>query len=205
MEIIDISLPLSEGTITHPKEPPIKFEPQRDLVKDGVASTKITLGTHIGTHIDVPSHFIYEGKTVDKVDLENLLGKCQVLEVTPTDNLIKKADIEDKIVEKRVLFKTANSGLLTKEWTREFISLSLEAAHYLIGKGVVLVGIDYTGIEASGSPGHPVHKALLENNVTILEGLNLVEVSPGSYEIIVLPLNLKGLDGAPSRAILIKK
>lgn len=205
MNIIDISLPLSEGTITHPKEPAIKFEPQRDLLKDGVATTRITIGTHVGTHIDVPSHFIYEGKTVDKVDLENLIGKCQVLEVTPKDQLIEKDDIEGKIEEKRVLFKTTNSELLNKEWTKEFISVSLEAAHYLISQGVVLVGIDYTGIEASGAEGHPVHKAFLENNAIILEGLNLAEVSPRTYELTVLPLNLKGLDGAPCRAILIEK
>ncbi|OGY26794.1 MAG: hypothetical protein A2Z11_02385 [Candidatus Woykebacteria bacterium RBG_16_43_9] len=58
--------------------------------------------------------------------------------------------------------------------------------------------------EASGSPGHPVHKKLLENETVIVEGLNLADVKGGNYEIIVLPLKLEGLDGSPARAVLIQ-
>ena len=73
-----------------------------------------------------------------------------------------------------------------------------------MGNGVELVGIDYLGIEKKSAPGHPVHTKLLEKEIVIVEGLNLINVDPGSYELIVLPLKLKDLDGSPSRALLIK-
>ncbi|MEK0337787.1 MAG: cyclase family protein, partial [Nitrosopumilus sp.] len=128
----------------------------------------------------------------------------QVVEISEELQTIEKEHIDGKINSKRVLFKTKNSKLLNKPYTKDITSLSISAAEYLIERNVVLVGIDYTGIEASGSAGHPVHTKLLEKEIVIVEGINLSEVNPGNYELIVLPLRLKNLDGSPSRAILIQ-
>lgn len=205
MKLIDISLSLNTETLTHPKEVPFQVEKQRDLEADGVATSKLTFATHFGTHVDAPAHFIKNGKGVDEVDLKSLIGPCQILKVTPENNLIMKSDLEGRVNSKRVLLKTNNSNLLKRPYTKDYTSLSLEAAEYLIGSGVVLVGTDYIAIEAAGSPGHPVHTKLLENEVVIVEGLDLANVENGNYEIIVLPLKLAGLDGSPARAVLVKK
>ena len=73
--------------------------------------------------------------------------------------------------------------------------------------GIKLVGIDYLSIEKGGSPGHPVHVALLEKEIVILEGVDLREVPPGDYEIVCLPLKYEGGrgDGSPARTVLIKR
>lgn len=202
MRYIDISLPLTNETITHPSEDFFKIEPNRDLEKDGVATSKITIGSHNGTHIDAPAHFIKDGKGVDKLEFEKLFGPCQVLEVSPKEKLIDRRDVEGKINSERVLFKTSNSEIIDRSYTKDYISLSLEVAEYLVEKKVVLVGTDYIAIEASGSPGHPVHTKLLEKEIVIVEGLNLEDVNAGNYELVVLPLRLKNLDGSPARAIL---
>lgn len=201
-KIIDISLSLYNGTLVHPSEEFLKIEPNRTFEKDGVRTSKLTFGSHTGTHIDAPSHFLEKGKTIAEINLDKCMGKCQVVEISEELQTIEKEHIDGKINSNRVLFKTKNSKLLNKPYTKDITSLSISAAEYLIEKNIVLVGIDYTGIEASGSPGHPVHTKLLEKEIVIVEGLNLEDVNAGNYELIVLPLRLKNLDGSPARAIL---
>ena len=203
-KIIDISLSLYNGALVHPSEEFLKIEPNRTFEKDGVRTSKITLGSHTGTHIDAPSHFLEKGKTIDEINLDKCMGKCQVVEISEELQTIEKEHIDGKINSKRVLFKTKNSKLLNKPYTKDITSLSISAAQYLIERNVVLVGIDYTGIEASGSSGHPVHTKLLEKEIVIVEGLNLGQVNAGNYELVVLPLRLKNLDSSPSRAIFIQ-
>jgi arylformamidase len=204
MKIIDISLPIDSSTLVHPSEDFLNISPNRTFEKDGVRTSKITIGSHSGTHIDPPSHFQKNGKSADEIDLKKCMGDCQVVEIEKDIKLIEKEHIDGKINSKRVLFKTKNSKLLNKPYTKSFTSLGISGAEYLIEKGVVLVGTDYIGIESSGSPGHPIHKKLLEKEIVIVEGLNLADVEPGNYELIVLPLKLKNLDGSPARAVLIK-
>ncbi|MEX0622187.1 MAG: cyclase family protein [Candidatus Woykebacteria bacterium] len=203
MKIIDISLPINNGTLAHPSENFLKIEPNRTFEKNGVRSSKITIGSHTGTHIDAPSHFLKKGKAAEQTDLAKCMGIAQVLEIPKNVDIIEKKHISGKITSSLVLFKTNNSGLLKQPYTKSITTLGLSAAEYLAYQGVVLVGIDYIGIEASGSVGHPVHNKLLEKEILILEGLDLSKVKAGEYRFLCLPLNLTGLDGSPARAILI--
>ncbi len=77
-----------------------------------------------------------------------------------------------------------------------------DAARYLVGRGVKLVGIDYLSIEEHGTTGHPVHHALLGAGIVIVEGLDLAAVPAGDYELMCLPLKMKDADGAPARVLL---
>ena len=80
--------------------------------------------------------------------------------------------------------------------------MHLEGAKFLINQSIKLVGIDYLSIENYGSLDRATHHLLLRNNVVLLEGLDLSGVSPGDYELIALPLKLKGADGSPTRVVL---
>jgi arylformamidase len=204
MKIYDISLTLSPKLTTFPNEDFFNLEFVKHFSENQVNLSKITLGTHNGTHIDAPLHFLENGKSVDQINSDQLIGHCQVLEVLPKAKTIEKTDIENKINSERVLFKTANSLLLDKPFTSEYIAIGLSAAEYLVQKKVKLVGIDYFGCEAKGSPGHPVHTTLLKNEIIIVEGINLSDVEPGEYEIFVGPLKIADAEGAPARIFLIK-
>jgi arylformamidase len=205
MKIYDISLTLSPNLVTSPTENFLNLEFVKNFTEHQVNLSKLTLGSHNGTHIDAPLHFLEDGKDVSQIDVEKLLGPCQVLEVLPTKGTtIEKADIEGKITSERVLFKTTNSLLLTKPFTAEYISIGVSAAEYLVEKKVKLVGIDYFGCEVKGSPGHPVHTTLLKNEIVIVEGVNLTDVPDGDYEIFVGALKVDGADGGPARVFLIK-
>lgn len=203
MKIYDISLTYSPDLITPPSEKFFDLQRVKNFAENQVNVSKVTLGSHNGTHIDAPLHFIENGNDSSQIDVRKFIGPCQVLEVKPKSNLIEHDDIVNKIKSKRVLFKTTNSTLLEKPFTTDYISIGLTAAQYLVANKVELVGIDYFGCEAKGSPGHLVHNILLKSDVLIVEGVNLAKIKPGNYDIFVGALKIADSDGAPARVFLI--
>ncbi len=205
MKYIDITLPLSNGLVTYPGN--VVFERQllKTIDKDDAELSKLVIGTHAGTHVDAPRHFIKGGKGIDQVEVQKLIGPCKVIDCTYVEEFLTARDFEGSNIKKgdRLLIKTRNSDYITDvEFVPNFVSLSLEAAQFLANKEISLVGIDYLSIEAKGSPGHPVHKALLKHEIVVIEGLNLSEVDPGGYQLVCLPLKIQNGDGAPCRVLL---
>jgi arylformamidase len=202
MKFYDISVPLS----THTANWPGGVEYKREEIKTSAIVSTITIRSHYATHVDAPKHFLFDKTSIDKIPLEKLVGKYKVFEVT-SKQFITVDDISKLKINKddRVLFKTKNSSFITKkEFNEKYVSLSAEAAAFLAKKKIALVGIDYFGIEAKGSPGHLVHTTLLKNNIVIVEGVNLKAIKPGIYNGAILPLKIENGDGSPARAILWK-
>lgn len=207
MKLYDVSLPISNDLPVWPGDSPILLTTTMSISKgDKCNLTKMEMGTHTGTHIDAPSHFIHNGATVDSIPIEILIGPCFVIELG-SKAFIGKDDFQNHNLDghSRILIKTRNSERWAKNiasFDTNYVSLGIHAAQYLIERNIRLIGIDYLSIEAFQSDGSPVHKLLLKNNVTILEGLNLSGVNAGAYELICMPLNLQGCDGAPARVLL---
>ena len=88
-------------------------------------------------------------------------------------------------------------------FAEDYVGLSVDAADWLIANGVRLVGIDYLSIDAPGDANLPVHRALLANDVVVVESLNLMQVSEGHYQLVCLPMKVGGSEGAPARVILL--
>ena len=205
MALIDISLPIREGMIVYEGDPGILVSSALSLDRGDPANVStLRLGSHTGTHVDAPLHFIPGGASVDTLDLDVLIGRALVAEVK-TDRMIERAHLEALPLagHTRVLLKTLNSALWDRgSFAREYVALAEDAARLLIERGVKLVGVDYLSIEAFGATGHPVHRTLLGAGLVILEGLDFRRVSPGVYELYCLPLRIAGGDGSPCRAIL---
>lgn len=195
--MIDISVPYKNGLITYPGDMPYEEYEFKTHEKDQVHIMRIIMETHSGTHFDAPYHMIPDGKKANEIDLERFMGKASVIEVN--GNEITDKDIQEK-VHRIVLFKTPNSKKYDK-FEKNFTYLSLSGAKKLIEQGVKVVGIDYLSIEKFGA-GFEVHKYLFKNDAVIIEGLNLDNVKPGSYDFVCLPLAM-GQDGAPCRAVLL--
>lgn len=209
MRVIDISVPISPAMHTYPGDPIVEIAAESSISKgDSNNSSRIIMGSHSGTHIDAPRHFIEDRLSVDKLPMDVLVGKAYVAEILTTGQIgvseLEKASIPADT--RRIIFKTINSKLMwkAKDFQQNYISLSIEGAQWLLRMGVKLVGIDYLSIEKFKSSNHEVHRALLDANVVILEGLNLNGVSPGEYTLCCLPLKISGGDGAPARAVLIE-
>ena len=205
MTFIDISLPIREGMIVYEGDPDISVSPALSLERGDPANVStLRLGTHTGTHMDAPRHFIDGAAGIDTLALDTLIGPALVAEVD-AERLIEPAHLAALPLDGhvRVIFKTRNSALWDRaSFAREYVALSLASAQLLIARGVKLIGIDYLSVEAFGVVGHPVHKTLLGAGMVILEGLDLRRVTPGVYELYCLPLRIAGGDGAPCRAVL---
>lgn len=203
MPIYDISVPLSAELPVYPGDPLIEIRDSLTLANGDAANvSSLNFGAHTGTHVDAPAHFIEGTKKVELLALDVLIGEAEVIEVPADKRVIDEEFVNTSST--RVLFKTRNSGLWSRDFKTDFTYLDLPAAKKLIENGVKLVGIDYLSIEQFGSKEHEVHRALLSHEVIILEGLNLTDVPAGKYELICLPLRLRSNlgDGAPARAVL---
>jgi arylformamidase len=205
MKIYDVTLPLSEDMIVYPGDPPVKIERKSIISKNESAYnlSHYSFGSHSGTHVDPPFHFIMNGATVDKLPLELLMGRARVVEVTAAR--IDEAVLEefDFTADARVLFKTRNSYLLNaKNFVEDYVYVTAGAARALVSDGIKVVGIDYLSIEKFGDGTFETHRTLLDAGTIIIEGLDLREVEPGDYEMICLPLKVKDGDGAPARVVL---
>lgn len=207
MKIYDISVELYNKMLKWPSDPEIKFEAFSSIKNGGKANvTNIKCGSHSGTHIDAPYHFILKGKGIDKIKLDSLIGDAWVREIH--SDKIKLSDIQnvDYKKYKRILFKTKNSRLLkNNKFYPNYVYLDYPAAEFLVKQKIKLVGIDYLSIERYKSKDHKVHQILLKNNVVIIETLDLSKVKEGEYFLLALPIKIRGGDGAPARVVLIKK
>jgi arylformamidase len=208
MNIYDITNEISSRTPIYKGDPGVEISSFKSIAAGSTANvSQISMGVHTATHVDAPNHFIEGAKRVHELDPQKLVGPCRVIQV-PHDVLAIEPEHVGKIDGiTRVLFKTRNSEFWSHPelgFRTDFTYLVPDAAKLLVDMGVVLVGIDYLSIEKSGSPGHPVHVKLLENEVVILEGVDLSDVTAGDYEIMCLPLKYDGAngDGAPARVFL---
>lgn len=204
MQIYDVSVPISPEMPVYPGDPKIDIHLRESIAKGGVCNvSSISLGSHTGTHIDPPYHFIETGIKVDQIPLNLLIGRTHVVEIPSAKidkNVLKEIDLGDCV---RLIFKTRNSYLWSnKNFVTDYVYVTPDAAEILVESGIKLVGIDYLSIEQYGSTNYQTHKTLLGNGVIIIEGLNLAEVEAGDYEMICLPLKIENADGAPARVIL---
>lgn len=209
MKIYDVSVPIKNNMLVWPGDSGVEIKTLATVKKDGIGESRFSFGSHTGTHIDAPSHFLDTDLSIDKISPEKLIGDCRVVDLTNLGRQeILVEDISLLSIKKgeRILFKTGNSSLLfKKKFPKNYVYLSLEGAKFLADKKINLVGTDFLGIEKKGNPNHPTHKVLLSAGIVLVEGLDLREVSGGSYKIFCLPLRVEGADGSPARVILIKE
>lgn len=206
MKLYDVTVAISNALPVYPGDPPVQVTRVQTLEQGDVARVShLSFSTHVGTHIDPPYHFIQDGKTLDHLPLEVLIGPARVVDVG--DAAVIDAALLQRLAldgATRVLFKTRNSQFwrTTTEFQTEFVYLETDAAEWLVRQGVQLVGIDYLSVEKFAFEEPTTHRTLLGANVVIVEGLDLSEVPPGAYELLCLPLKIKDGDGGPARVVL---
>jgi arylformamidase len=201
VRLIDVSVPIRPGMVVWEGDPPVSFAPASSLEAGDPANvTTLALGSHSGTHVDAPLHFLAGGSGVDELPLEALVGPALVLDLMSVEGDVRAGDLDFPDGVERLLLKTANSRLWgPDEFVADHVAIAPDAARLLVDRGVTLVGIDYLSV---GSP--ETHRILLGAGVVALESLDLRTVDPGGYQLVALPLRLVGLDGAPARVVLIE-
>ncbi|XBS68447.1 cyclase family protein [Acerihabitans sp. KWT182] len=198
---------------THPKF--VLVDSETYAGGDGNYNNLLQMGDHCGTHVDSPSHFIPEGKTIEQIDVGQLIGRGVKIDVSdyPDDTEITVAMIQ--AWEKRngdikpndiVLFRTGHD----EKWRprphhKPFLSgwsgLSGEGAEYLLGKGVNVIGSDAMSLDAWSNSSYPSHQIILGAGKLIMENLANLDKVPEIFIFIALPLRVKGGSASPVRAI----
>ena len=206
MRVIDISVPNGPGQHVYPGDPEPRIEPVRRIAQGDVCNLSLlTMGSHTGTHVDAPYHFLADGARLGEVPLDRMVGEALVADLRGRAAVdaaalacvpLRCGDI--------LLCRTDNSWRWEKpDFQRDFVYVTDDAAVLLVERGVVALGMDYLSIEQFGSPDFPVHHRLLGAGVFVIEGLDLKAVEPGRYTLVCLPLKFPDLDGAPARAVLL--
>ena len=203
---IDISVPFYSGMTHWPDNPPVEIKKLLDMEKGAVCNVSLmAMGAHTGTHMDGLNHFIRDGKGVDEVPFDAVIGRARVIEIKDKMCLKPEHLRPHKIKRgERILFKTRNSAhsWRTDAFDEDFVFISKEAAQHLVDCGIQTVGVDYLSVGGYRRDGVETHQILLGAGVWIIEGLNLSKVKPGKYDLLCLPLKVRGCDGAPARALL---
>jgi len=201
MNVTDISIPLKEGMISYPNNPP--FSKKQRSTKHSILS-EITIGSHTGTHYDFPSHANASNNTSDEFNLNIFFQECQILDLTDCDVKIEAVDLKKRVITKRVvLMKTKNSLKGFKTFYPDYVYLSDTAAEYLATLNLDIVGIDFISIKGMTETSNNAHTNLLSKNILILEGIDLNSVTEGIYFFSGFPLKIAETDGAPARVVII--
>ena len=205
MKLFDVTRPIHPGMAVYPDDPEVVVRRVSSISAGAPANvSSLSLGSHTGTHVDPPLHFREGAPAVDQLPLDVLIGPVRLYEVA-IRRQIDAASLAgvDLAACPRVLFKVRTSSHHPQVRGRpEAAGIAADAVGILIRAGVRLVGLEGPSADQAGSADFPVHRALLGAGVIIVEGLDLSAVSPGPYELICLPLKLRGGDGAPARVIL---
>jgi arylformamidase len=207
VKLIDVSVPIRDAMTVYRGNPPVRIRPAMTLAKDGVNLSELCLGSHTGTHVDAPRHFIKGGKGIDRLDLQRFIGAAWVADLPRVRGGISAADLRRARIprgSRRILLRTSNSRLWhpARPFKTDFVYLAADAADWMVERGVELVGIDYLSIEGYGIPDAPTHKRLLGAGIPIVEGLDLFKVRPGRWQMAAFPLRIESGDAGLTRAVL---
>jgi arylformamidase len=203
---IDVSVTVEHGMPHWPGTPPIVLERVMDVAQgDEYTASFLSMGVHSGTHMDGPVHFLEGAGGMDVMPLSATIGEARVIEIVHP-NEVTEEELRDHELRpgERILLRTSNSPRCWEadSFIEDFVHMSEPAATYMADSGVRTVGIDYMSIGGFRSDLAKIHRTLLNAGIWIIEGLDLSAVTGGRYEMICLPLKLRGSDGAPARAIL---
>lgn len=192
--IYDISQEITKCKV-YPGDPSPMVETINSFEKGDVYNLSLfSMCAHNGTHVDAPSHFIKEGKTIDQIPIDYFVGECYVYS---HEGLVTKDDAF------KILNISKENGVYERILIKGDCIVTKEAAEVFANSNIKLLGNESQSVGPIDSP-MEVHLILLRNNIVLLEGICLENIKEGKYFLCAQPLNIKGIEGSPCRAILIK-
>lgn len=213
MQILDLTLTIDNECMTcnAPWHEKVEISRLGFLEQVGRNTSKFRLGSHTATHMDAPMHF-YEGMPgIEEVDLSKCIGPVTCVDLThiKAGGVVQLKDIEHVNVTERMLFAFGwYQHWKSDNYYKGFPYFSEEAINWLVKKGMCFMAMD-TPSPDDGSAiqkldDSPMHKILLKKGIIIVEYLNRTDLIDYTkeYDIIALPLKIKGADGSPARVVL---
>lgn len=206
MPLIDISRPLYTGSPHWPGDSATELTLTAAMAAGAICNVgRLSLSVHNGTHIDAPFHYNARGTTVDALPPDLYVGPARVIDARGcrafTPELFAGLSDADIAATPRILLRTdVWSDVATFPTTWPLLERDMPA--WLAAHGVKLLGLDLPSVDPLTNTDMAIHHLMDAANVLILESLDLRGVDAGVYELIALPLKLRGGDGSPVRAVL---
>lgn len=206
MKFVDLSHPLEHGQQTFPMDPKLSIVPHGNTSTLKYNITQLVMSSHQGTHLDAMYHFVDDGKTLDQMPLHWFYGTAKVLRIPKkAGEEITKADFQQfeewLQPEAKIIIETGwHKNFGAENFFTEFPSITQEAANYLVSRKIRMLGMD---MPTPSYDWYEVHHILLHHDaeVVVVEALANLDQIPDEFTFIGFPLNLKGRDGSPIRAV----
>ena len=199
LKIHDLTRTISQDMPVYPGDPQPKFDPHATIKDNNANITRITVGSHTGTHVDAPWHFLQEGSSIDIEPLDKFIGEAAIIDASGKNSITAEDFSGYDIRSNDIILIYTGTG----DRRTDFAYLDISAAEWMAEHKIKCIGIDTASVEEYGKKDAPVHKMLLARNVGIIENLVNLKQFAGSRKFFVcLPLPLKGIDGSPARAVL---
>ncbi|MBN1599099.1 MAG: cyclase family protein [Bacteroidales bacterium] len=206
--IIDLSYNIDPAMPVYPGSDEPTIEIVSSIEQDGYKETRISVWSHIGTHIESQSHIIKEGKTLDQFNIDQFIGSAIVISCNNLQYI--EADLLPESLNKQkcpdfILFYTGwDKYWGTKRYFDNYPVLTLGVSKLLSSLPLKGIGIDTISVDPIDSKEYPVHKILLNNDKVIIENLcNLDKLPRSEFSFSCVPLKISNSEASPVRAYAI--
>ncbi len=214
LETVDLTYPIEDGMLRFPApwHPDVSLKAMGRIRTVGRRTTCITMGSHTGTHMDAPLHFIEKGKSIDQIPLHSLIGPVTIVDFSSMkeNDAVTPALLKKMKLSERVIFKFGWG----KRWGdmgfyRNYPYFTADSARHLVERGVKLLCMDTPSPDDSrtklgSKEDSMIHKLILSNDVIMVEylaNLDMVKDYKG-WSIAALPMKFLGSDGSPARVCI---
>ncbi|WP_276482618.1 cyclase family protein [Paraflavitalea pollutisoli] len=207
--LIDLSHTIDPSISVYPGTPAPGIEQIASVKADGYAEWKLTLTTHMGTHIDAPAHMVVGGKTLDQYAPESFVGDALVIDCrAPGPHIsldwLKPWELQIDVVDFALLYTGWSAKWSTADYLTGYPVLTKDAAQWLANKSLKGIGMDTISPDPLEAHHYPIHHILFKQELLIIENLTNLEVLAGQvFQLVCLPLKVDRSDAAPARAIAI--
>jgi arylformamidase len=210
MKVFDLSHLINQDMPVYPGTEKPELINAMTIELHGFAEKKISIYSHVGTHIDAPGHILESGETLDKFHADKYFGRACKVDLTNLSS--NKIDLP-LLKKSKSLFEKAEFILLNTGWSKywntdlyftDFPTLTAEAAEWLCGFPIKGIGVDTISVDCCNSTNMPIHKILMSHKKIIIENLNnLLPLPENNFFFTCLPLKIEDADGSPVRAAAI--
>ena len=216
-KLIDLSFEINDDMLTYPSPNHVPFQSTilGQIDKDGRETRKFTMGSHCGTHVDAPKHFLKDGKSIMEFDINDLVGEALLIDlghlkpntIISLKNFKGELDAANKINPvRRIVFRSYwSQHWNTNQYYHGWPYFDTESIKYIINSKIKLLGLDFPSPDSQfngtdSEEDSPNHKLLFNSDIILTEYLtNLDKLKKGMIYITVLPLKLSNFDGSPAR------
>jgi len=203
MKFIDLSHAINDRISTYPSDPDISIIREKEISSDRSLTHSFFMGTHTGTHLDVPAHIISDGKTLDVFPLSSFSGRTIKLDENSLDSFYQFEETYDGVIYETGWYKYYNNPEIFYGLERPVIPETL--IDKLKISDIKYFGCDLPSVDQSGSEQKPIHHNLLESDIIIYESLTNLDQLPllAPFDFYGFPLPFESLDGSPVRAVAV--